>query len=207
MKTLEQGQEKIQKICDKLKTEIIEPAKKEAETIIAEAKARAHQIVKEAEKQAADTLKDVKTDIEQERHVFQSAMKQSARLTVESLKQEIQQKFFNQEFYLLVEKSSSDPQLIVRLLEAIIKAIEKDGLSANFSALVPKTISQKEVNALLGEHLLKKLKEQSVVLGDFAGGAQVKLHDKKLTIDISDKALIELLANFAPGFRKAIYTA
>src|SRR5262245_27015686 len=125
MKTLEQGPQKIQKICDILKQESLEPAKKEAEALIAEAKARAHQIVKDAEKQAEQILNDVKTDIEQERRIFQSMMNQASKLTVEALKQEVLQRFFNQEFANLLEKETADPHSIAKLIEAIIKAIEK----------------------------------------------------------------------------------
>jgi len=207
MKTLEQGSQKIKKISEVLKNEIIEPAKKEAQEIIEEAKNRADEIIKEAHKEVAQLHEEFKTAIEQERNVFQSTMNQASRLTIETLKQEITNKLFNKEFQHLIDKETKDPKIIARLIEAIIKAIEKEGLSANLSAIIPNTVSEKEVNALLGEHILSKLKEDGVTLGDFAGGAKVKMHDKNITIEITDQSMMELVASFATGFRKTIFAS
>lgn len=205
MKTLEQGSQKIKKICEILKNETIEPAKKEAEAIVAEAQSRAHEIIKEAQKQAEKLRNDARTEIEQERNVFQSSLVQSSRLTLETLKQEIMEKFFNKEFRHLIEKTTADPAMIAKIIEAILKAIEKEGLAANLTVAVAETVSEKEVNALLGEHILNKLKEHSVVLGDMTGGAKVKLQDKNITIEITDDSLMELLAGYASNFRKVIF--
>jgi V/A-type H+-transporting ATPase subunit E len=88
----------------------------------------------------------------------------------------------------------------------MIQAIEKDGISTDFSALIPKVASVQELNALLGKSVLERLKEGSVVVGDFAGGAKLKLHDKKMTIDISDSALKELFSRYLrKDFRKLLF--
>lgn len=205
MKTLEQGSQKIKKLCDIIKNDTIEPAKKEAEGIIADAKIRAQEIVAAAETQAKTIHEEAKASVEQERNVFNSTLVQASKLSFESLKQEIQNKLFNQELYHLIEKNTSDPAIIAKLVEAIIKALEKDGLAVNLSAIVPKTVSEKQLNALLGEHILSTLKERSVVLGDFTGGAKVKMHDKNITLEISDKSLLELFASYATSFRKFIF--
>lgn len=205
MKTLEQGSQKIKKICEILKNETIEPAKKEAEAILDEARTRADEIIKEAQKQADKLHADVKTAIEQERNVFNSTLIQASRLAMETLKQEIMNHLFNKEFHQLIEKTTADPALIAKMIEAIIKAIEKEGFTANLSAIVPQTLSEKEINALLGKHIVDKLKEHSVVLGDIAGGAKVKMHDKNITIEISDQSLMELVAGYATNFRKIIF--
>lgn len=205
MKTLDQGQDKIKKICDVLKKESLDPAKKEGERIIADAQARGHEIVKEAEKQAEVLLAETRSTLEQERNVFQSTMTQATRLCVESLKQEIQQKLFNQELRQLVEQQAADPKVIAKLIDAIVGALEKEGINANLTALVPKTVSPNEINALIGQNVLKKLKEQGVTLSGFAGGAKIRIADKKITIDITDQAIMEMLAGYAPGFRKWLF--
>jgi V/A-type H+-transporting ATPase subunit E len=205
MKTLEESSKKIKDICDKLKAEAIEPAKKEAEAILEEARLRAQQIIEEAEKQAKKTLADAKKAIEQERNVFQSFMAQTAKQTVESLRQQIEKRFFKDELYRLIDKQTADPKLLAKIVEVIINAIKKDGLSADFSAIIPKEIPAKEVNTFLGENTLSQLREKGVVLGDIQGGVQVKLHDKKLMIDLSDDALIDLLNTYRKGFRELLF--
>jgi V/A-type H+-transporting ATPase subunit E len=205
MKTLEHGSQKIKKICDILKNETIEPAKIESETIKEEAKSRAEEMIQQARREIEKQRQEFRASIEQERNVFQSTLNQASKLVVETLKQEITEKLFNKELHSLVEKEMKDVHLIARLVEAMIQAIKKEGLSANLSAIIPQTVSEKEVNALLGEHILNELKEHSVILGDIEGGAKIKLHDKNMTVEMSDSSLMELLARFAPSFREAIF--
>ncbi len=206
MKTLELGKQRIQKICDIIKEETLEPAKSEAAQIIAAANERAQAIIEEAEKQAEKIHGDVRETIEQERHIFQSSLVQASKQSVTLLKQEIESKLFNKSIKEIVEKHPEESKLAAKLTDAIVKAIEKDGVSADFSVAVAHSLSVKEVNAMLTEHILSKLREKSVTLGNFASGIQVKLHDKKMTLDISDKVLTELVANYVrKDFRKWIF--
>lgn len=206
MKTLEQGKQKIQKICDVIKEETLEPARKEAAMIISQAEERARSIIEEAEKQAERTHGEVRKTLEQERHIFQSSLVQASRQTLTMLKQEIENKLFNSTIKDVVDNHPDESKLAAKLTEAIVKAIEEEGVSADFSVAVSKSLPAKDVNALLSEHILAKLKEKGVVLGDFAAGVQVKLHDRKMTLDISDKVLKELLANYVrKDFRKWIF--
>jgi V/A-type H+-transporting ATPase subunit E len=196
MKTLEKGQDKIQKICDKIRHETIEPAKKEAENIIAAGKKRAEEIQLEAEKQAEQLIKRARAHIEQERNVFHSSLEQAARQTLESLRQTIEQRLFNKELHTLLEHHLSNPKLIAELINGIVKAIEKDGIATDLSIVIPRSVSANDVNALLIEQVQKKLKNKPFELGDFTGGVQVKLQGKKMTLELTDKVLQELLASF-----------
>lgn len=205
MKTFEEGSKKIQQICDLLKKDAIEPAKKEAEALLDEAKIKAQQIIEEAEKQADTIHREMRIKIDQERNVFQSFMAQAAKQTIETLKQAIEQKFFNGELHQLITAQTVDPKVIARITDVIIQSIEKEGIDSDLSVIVPHAVSSKEVNAFLGEHILSKLKEQSVVLGAFSGGVQVKIHGKNMIIDISDKAIAEILGSYRKGFRELFF--
>lgn len=206
MKTLDRGQDKIQKISDELRRETLEPAKKEAEKIIAEAKARAEQIIIDAEKHGRKILEDTRIAIEQERNVFQSSLLQASKQSVEALRQSIDSKLFNQELDKALHKYTIDPNVISNLINALVNAIQKNGVSADFSAIIPNQVSDKQINAMLVDQVLKSLKEKSVVLSDLSGGVQVKLHDKKLTIDMSEQALKDLIArHIRKGFRDLIF--
>lgn len=209
MKTLEKGQEKIKKICEALRDETLEPAKKEAEEIIRQAQNQADSILTEAQKAAAKLHAEAKSAIEQEQNVFYSSLSQAVKQSLEVLRQSIENKFFNENLLSLIEKNTADPQHVANLINAIIKALEKEGLAANLTALIPKTISPRQVNELLLQDALKKLRENSVEIGDFKGGAKVKVNDKRMTIDISEEALKELLANYVvrKDFRKLMFQA
>lgn len=207
MKTLEKGQEKIKKICAALREETLEPAQQEARDIIKAAHKQAENIVAEAHKAAEKLQASARASIEKEQNAFQSSLQQAATQSIEVLKQSIESKFFTENLYSLIEKSAADPQLIANLLNAIVKALDKEGLAVNLTALIPKTVPERKVNELLLHEVLGKLKDQSVVAANFAGGAKVTLNNKKVTIDISEAALRELLSSHIvrKDFRKLVF--
>ena len=207
MKTNEQAQDKIKRICSALRDETLEPAQKEAESIIRDAREQAEKIIAEANKAAEKLASSAKLEIEREKNVFHSSLQQASKQSVEALRQEIENKFFNKNLYELIKKNGADPQLIANLINAIAKSIEKDGLRANLTALIPEVISAKQVNELLLQDVLKVLQNQTVDLGDFAAGAQMKL-DKE-SIDISEHAIKELLASHVvrKDFRKMVFAS
>ncbi len=204
--TLEKGEDKIQKICDALRRETLEPAKREAEKLIEDARVRAEQIVKEAHEQVEKLLEAARETIEQERNVFHSSLEQAGKQSLEELRQAIEHKLFNDQLQKVLEEQVSDPKVIAKLVTSIIQAIDREGISTELSVIVPESVSAKEVNKLLGDGILQKLETKSVSLGEFVGGAQVKLLDKKMTIDITDGALMELLSSYVrKDFRKLLF--
>ena len=206
MKTLENSQDKIEKICETLRKETLEPAQQEAARIIDEAKKQAEKIIHEAWQEHKKILADAKTQMEQERNVFQSSLMQASKQSVESLRQEIERQLFNKHLDLLLEKELKDPKIIASLISAIVKAIEKEGLDADLQAVVSREIDPRTINELIAKDALNKLKGQSVALGSIKGGAQVKIVDRNMTVDISENALKELIASFVrKDFRKLIF--
>lgn len=207
MKTLDKGQDKIKRICSVLREETLEPAEKEAQQIIAGAKAEAESIVAEGKASAEKLLQDARAAIEQERNVFNGSLQQAAKQSLESLRQSIERAFFNTQLSSIIEGNAADPQLVATLINAIAKALEKEGLSADLTALVPKTVEPRRVNELLMQDALKRLRGGGVAIGSFAAGAQVKVSGKNLTIDISEGALKELLSTYVvrKDFRKMIF--
>ena len=206
MRSLEKGQDKIQKICDKLRHETLEPAEEEAQQILKEARKKAESIKAEAERHAEQLFKQARSQIEQERNVFHSSLQQAAKQTIEGLRQEIEHKLFNEELQHLLEGQLTDPKIVADIINGIVRAIEKEGLTTDLTAVVPRLVSPDDVSSLLFEGVRKRLKGKPLEVGGFAGGAQVKLHGKKLTIDLSDQAIKELIANYMRrDFRKLIF--
>lgn len=105
-----------------------------------------------------------------------------------------------------MEGQLTDPKIVAEIINGIVRAIEKDGLATDLTAVVPRLVSPDDVSSLLFEGVRKRLKGKPLEVGGFAGGAQVKLHGKKLTIDLSDQAIKELIANYMQrDFRKLIF--
>lgn len=205
-KTLEKGQDKIQKICDALRKETLEPALQEAEKIIVEARKQAEKIIETAHEHAKVILNEGRAKIEQERQVFNSSLVQASKQSMEILRQDIEAKLFNDQLHQIIVKQTADPNVLARLIDAIVKSIEKDGIKTDISVLIPETVSTQAVNQLIAKTTLEKLKEKSVGLGSFDGGIQVRLTDRGITLDLTDSALQELLTTYMrKDFRKFFF--
>lgn len=207
-KTLETNEEKIQKICDVLRNETLEPAKKEADQIIASAKEQAAQITLDAEAHAVKLIKEAQHLIEQKQNVFRSSLEQAVKQSLEALRQAFEREFFSQQLYSTISEQTANPQIIANLISALTKAIEKDGTAVDLSVFIPTHVSIEEVNRLLGQQMLAKIKNHSVALGGFTGGVQVRLDKERVTLEITDKELADLIARYArKDFRKLIFAA
>ncbi len=204
-KTLDTGKDKIQKICDDLRRETIEPAEREAAELVESAKKQAMEIIKQAEKEAADVEEAAHQRINKERSVFQSSMAQGIKQSMETLRQEIEGKLLSEGLGAAVAESSARPDLVAGLIGAVISAVEKEGSGTDLVALIPKSVSVDEVVGLLNARA-KDLLKDGVRVGDFAGGMMLKLVDKQITIDLSDEAIKELLGRFVrKDYREVLF--
>ncbi len=133
-------------------------------------------------------------------------MEQSSKQCIESLRQSIENQLFNHHLEDSIRRHTAEPQVIADIITGLLKALEKEGIRADLTAVIPKTASVQSINTLLGKDILDKLKDHSVEIGDFDGGVQIKLKDKQLTLDMSDEALKELVARYVrKDFRKLIF--
>lgn len=196
MKGIETGKDKVKKICEVLRNETIEPAKKEADQLIEEARLEAEGIIAEANERAEVLLEQAKKEIERQKKVSHATLQQASRQTLEDLKQQIEQKLINPELASMITKNLSEPKILHELIQAVVEALGKEGIDADLSVYIPATVPAKTVNELLGQKILSKLKEKSVLLGKMAGGIEVKLRNENISIDITDQAIKELVSNY-----------
>ncbi|MCB1115196.1 MAG: V-type ATP synthase subunit E [Chlamydiia bacterium] len=208
MKSVDTGKEKVKKICEVLKKETIDPAKKEGEAIVAKAHAEAEKIVENARKEAARIHDDAKRKIEEERNVFQASIHLAAKKGVDQLKQEIEQNLFSPELKKLLGAKMNEADVVAQLISAIVGALEKEGVSGDLIGIVSKEVDVKAVNQALLKGIAGKLKGNGVEIGEIEGGAQVKIVDENLTIDLSEDATKKLLARFVrDDFRSVIFAS
>lgn len=196
MKGLETGKDKIQKICDSLRKETLEPAKQEAREIVENAHMQASEIVAEAKEKAASMMQDAEKEMEEKKRVFHASLSLACRQGIEQLKQKIEKDLFNHELASLVAKEMSDPKVIANLLNNFMKSMEEKGIDEEFVAVIPKGISPRSINDLLASKVLDRLHNRSVVVGEFGGGVQIQLKGRQITIDISDAFVRELIAQY-----------
>jgi V/A-type H+-transporting ATPase subunit E len=206
MSNLATGKDKIQEICDSIRKETLEPVKQEAREIVENAHLQAVAIVKQAKSEAEAARLAASQDIAEKQRLFQASLELSCRQGIESLKQKIEQELFNPELSEMVVKETSTPHILVRLLESFMKSLEEKGIEEDFEAVIPKDISPRTINGMLVGKILERLKNKSVELGDFHGGVQIRMKDRKITIDISDVALREIIAAYIRrDFRELVF--
>jgi V/A-type H+/Na+-transporting ATPase subunit E len=207
MKKLENGHEVIKRICDDLKNEALVPAKLEAKEIIAKATQSAEQILGEAKDQAKKIVEEARKSMELERNIFQTTLEQAAKKCLEALRQNIEHHFFNEELQQLIIQQSSGEEILTKLINAIVAGIEKEGISKDFTVFIPACCSAEELVKNLLPTIVEKLDGRSLVNGTFGGGVQVKLHDKKLTLVLTDKEIGEYLRPYVrKDFHKYVYS-
>jgi V/A-type H+-transporting ATPase subunit E len=196
MKGLETGKDKIQKICDTLRKETLEPARQEAREIVENAHIQASEVVAQAKERAAEMVAAAAKEMEEKRRVFHASLNLACRQGIEQLKQKIEKDLFNQELTAVIAKEMAEPKVIAQLLNSLMKSMEEKGIEEDFVALIPKGISPRSINELLASKVLEKLKNKTVVAADFAGGLQVQIVNRQITIDMTDTALRELIAQY-----------
>jgi V/A-type H+-transporting ATPase subunit E len=206
MKGTETGKDKVKKICEILRRETLDPAVNEAEQIIHSAKEQAANIVESARKEAEGIIEQARLEIQRQKNVFESSMNQACKQSIEALKQNIEEKLLDRELAALLTKHTQESKVLADLISAVVKGIEKGGIDAQLSVYVPAAVPARSVNLLLGQELLDKLKEKSVLVGSMTGGIQIKLHKENITVDITDAALKELVAGYIrKDFRAMIF--
>ncbi|MCB1082544.1 MAG: V-type ATP synthase subunit E, partial [Chlamydiia bacterium] len=168
----------------------------------------AEKIVENARKEAARIHDDAKRKIEEERNVFQASIHLAAKKGVDQLKQEIEQNLFSPELKKLLGAKMNEADVVAQLISAIVGALEKEGVSGDLIGIVSKEVDVKAVNQALLKGIAGKLKGNGVEIGEIEGGAQVKIVDENLTIDLSEDATKKLLARFVrDDFRSVIFAS
>lgn len=202
----EKGHDKIKLICDIIKNETLEPAKQEAEDIIKAAEIRAEQILLEAKQQAKKIIEDSRRAMEQERTIFHSSLDQAAKQSLESLKQLIEKKLFNESIERFTSQGCSTPSIVAKLIDAIVTSLKKEGSSKKLAAIIPQSCSPEEIASSLASDIVRELEGHPISIGSFAGGVQIKLLDKKLKLVITDIEIAEYLKQYVrKDFRKFIF--
>lgn len=196
MEVLDTGHDKIRKICDTLKKETLEPAKKEAKEIIAKAIQEAEKIVQHAKDDAKSIYEENKKKMQKEKNVLQSSLKLACSQSIEALRQEVEENFFNKEIGKLFKEQVNSEQLIAQFINVVIQAIEKEGLKGDLEVIIPKHLSREEIAKKLTQTTISRLKDRPLILGDRQNGVEVKVKDHHMALEISDQTLLSLFASF-----------
>jgi V/A-type H+-transporting ATPase subunit E len=206
MPELEKADARIQIICDKIRSETLDPAKEQAQEIIENARQEAERILHHAHERAEHMVKEARKSLDEEKQIFESSLEQAAKQSVELLKQKIEESLFNPTLEKWIHEQLGNEKNYGKLVEALVKAIQKDGIKSELTVQIPKEFSPNAINAELSQDILNQLKGKSVTLSDLPGGVLVKILAKNMVLDLSSKALQEIVASFIhKDFRKIFF--
>jgi V/A-type H+-transporting ATPase subunit E len=202
----------VQDLISRIRDEGVRSGRQEAERIVAEAKKEAARILAEAKERSDELDRKTRTETEAYRTSAIESLKLSARDTILQLKEQVAASF--QKFVgRLVTSAMADKELI----QAIVLVLA--------GHVADEFIKDKEVQILINDAILKgesdpKLRERGrqvmlslttemlregvelIPASDIHLGARVRLVKEKLEIDLSDKAIAQMLYQLTlPRFR------
>ncbi|AGW38134.1 V-type ATP synthase subunit E [Chlamydia pecorum] len=198
--------DKLKQICDALRIETLKPAEEEAEVIVCNAKEQAKRIIQDAKEQAKEIILSAEDQASHKIKQGEAALALAGKRTLESLKQAVENTIFREALAEWLEQITIDPEFVAKLMEAMISAVEGQGITGSLSAYIGKHVSPRNVNELLGKSVTAKLRKKSLVIGNFSGGVQLKVEDKDWVLDLSSEALLELFLRYLQkDFREMIF--
>ncbi|MBI3237176.1 MAG: DivIVA domain-containing protein, partial [Chlamydiales bacterium] len=71
---METGKDRVKKICDVLRKETLEPAKKQADEILEEARRTADQIIEEARTSSKKIQEEADSEIQKQKAIFRASL-------------------------------------------------------------------------------------------------------------------------------------
>lgn len=196
MEILDSGKDKVKKICDTLKKQTLDPAKQEAKHIVDHALKEADKIVKQAKEEAKQLLEEQKMKLLQEKKAFYSSLNLAGKQSIEALKQEVEEHLFHKNIAAMFQKSTHHEDVVAAFISTILLCLEKEGLDTNLEISIPKHLSKQKVLDKLAQEIVERLKGHQIQLGDFQGGAKVKLKDQHIVFEMTDESLRALFSRF-----------
>lgn len=202
----EKATDRIQAICEKIRQDSLEPAKQQAQEILEQAAREREHIRLTAKKEADKIAEDTKKRLEEERRIFTSSLEQAAKQTLAQLKQKVEQELFNPALEGWIQKEMNGAQKHAQLIDVLIQAIEKEGISTDLSVQIPKAFTPQEIIKDLNKKISERLKAGAIQVGSMESGIRLRLEGKHMMLDISDAALKEIVASFVQKeFRKIFF--
>lgn len=195
MKDLFNQDDKIKKICEQIKKETLEPALKEKEELEHQAQRLYDQKIKEGENKKQEIIDSAQKEIDKRLNMFQKALDMAKQQAFDFLKQELEKGFFKESVIPKVKETTQKEDVLKKLIEAAVKNIG----DSDFELLVPSSIDLKKLFSLFNADFIEKVRSKTIQLDQIGGGCQLKLKDEHLTIDLSDKAIFDLIARFLRG--------
>jgi len=210
----------IDELVGKLKNDGIQAGQQKALDIIAEAEKRADQLERQAKEKADAMLKESHERIEREEQAAKDALQLAFRDMVLGMKNAMLERLSSDFSREVKQQAAAVPILEKMILEAVRQISAEvrvpQDQQGDIEVLVPQQMMQLDdirANpdkasdgplADLSSHLTEQMFSQGVsfAAGDQDAGIQMKLQNNEMLVDVSDKAIADLLLKYLqPRFR------
>ncbi|MCR4440221.1 MAG: hypothetical protein QHJ34_13045 [bacterium] len=183
---------KLESLIEKIKQEGIEEARQTSQEIIAKAEAEAAAKLQKAEQEAARIVEEGKVQAARFQENAERALQQTARDTILSLKERINE-LFDRVFKRAVAQTLS-PEFLSQLIAHLLTNWARDGAVE----VVVSAEDKEKLEALLFAGLRQQLRDGLVLrVGDSVGkGFRIGLRGEDVYYDFSDESIAEVLKSF-----------
>ena len=207
----------VDALIARLRDEGVADGRAQGEQIVKDAQLHAELIVKQAHEKANEILTEARQEADSLKKAGHQALEVAARDAMLSLKMELNQRFTG-EVRRLVGIEVKKPELLQRLiLEIAGRAKEEiDGATA-VEILLPRNVAgfeelsrnPEELEQGILTHFIRLINQDPLregitfgVASDSQGGLRIRLVDQEVVLDISDRAIAEVLLQYLqPRFR------
>jgi len=209
----------VEALISRLREEGVSAGRGEAERIVADAQTRAREILGKAEAEAKAKVAEARSDADKLRRAGEDALRVAMRDTVLDLREQIAQKFAG-EIVRAISLATRDEELLKRMILAVAARARDEGNIDDVDAVQvilpraavgldelrrnPEELREGSLASFVAASTGSILRE-GVTFGradDEEGGIRAVLGDRGVTIDLTDKALADvLLTHLQPRFR------
>jgi V/A-type H+/Na+-transporting ATPase subunit E len=137
---------KLQELTNKIYTEGVDKAKKEADDIIAAAREEAERVQRNAEKDAATIIENAEKEAREIKNNVHSEVRLSARQAINTIKQQLTALITTRATGEEIKKAFADKEFIQRIIETAIKNWNPSGTKGIDVALLLPEKDRKELN-------------------------------------------------------------
>ena len=184
----------LKNLIDKIKTEGVNQAEKEAGDIISQAKEKAKQIIKDAEEKKTESIKEAEIRTREFRKAAEKALTQAARDVLLSLRGRVTE-FFDR---VVKEKISKEltPDVLKKVIVKVVENFRKDSM-LDIEVLVSKDDAKKLQKALFAT-LSKEAKAHLTLTGSsgIETGFRIGEKGKDSYFDFTDEAIAEAFTRY-----------
>ncbi len=198
--------DKIQKIAEHIKANVLDPVEKEKKQILEEAKQEKARIIAEAEKEAKEIIESAESHVKELNSSTETALKIAAKQTVSVLKLSIEMEVLKRIIEEPIKEILNGPEILKGIIAEIVKTYVEKDFSGGVEVLVSKD-NRDKLKEYVKNESIKKIKG-GLSLSEESGisGCKVVLKGKKIALDFSDEALTDLLAQYIrPEIRSYLF--